>query len=186
MSISLINVYVNIQTTNRQAWKTPSCICSCQLSFKSEICCGSCCKLRRVAGEARNMTENAFSILIIFSVQLQQTEISERKLFIFHLGCASIGVSASASAQPPIASGIATMPQGSAITLQKLAMTKQGSSILPRMWPHAKLRPEWRLEWLCSWKTNSRGGHVYATVHVRHLHAWMLVLCYTRSNCLLF
>ena len=33
------------------------------------------------------MTENALSILIvIFSVELQQTEISERKLFIFHLG----------------------------------------------------------------------------------------------------
>ena len=33
------------------------------------------------------MTENALSILIvIFSVQLQQTKISERKLFIFHLG----------------------------------------------------------------------------------------------------
>ena len=33
------------------------------------------------------MMENAISILIvIFSVQLQQTEISERKLFIFHLG----------------------------------------------------------------------------------------------------
>ena len=33
------------------------------------------------------MTENALSILsVIFSVQLQQTEISERKLFIFHLG----------------------------------------------------------------------------------------------------
>ena len=33
------------------------------------------------------MMENALSILIvIFSVQLQQTEISERKLFIFHLG----------------------------------------------------------------------------------------------------
>ena len=32
------------------------------------------------------MTENALSILsVIFSVQLQQTEISERKLFIFHL-----------------------------------------------------------------------------------------------------
>ena len=35
------------------------------------------------------MTENALSILsVIFSVQLQQTEISERKLFIFHLGLA--------------------------------------------------------------------------------------------------
>ena len=44
-------------------------------------------KLRRVAGEASNMAENALSILIvIFSVHLQQTEISERKLFIFHLG----------------------------------------------------------------------------------------------------
>ena len=33
------------------------------------------------------MTENALSILIVvFSVQLQQTEISERKLFIFHHG----------------------------------------------------------------------------------------------------
>ena len=43
--------------------------------------------LRRIAGKARNMTENALSILsVIFSVQLQQTEISERKLFIFHLG----------------------------------------------------------------------------------------------------
>ena len=48
--------------------------------------CGDSWKLRRVAGEASNMTENALSILIvIFSVQLQQTEISERKLFIFHL-----------------------------------------------------------------------------------------------------
>ena len=49
--------------------------------------CGDSWKLRRVAGEASNITENALSILIvIFSVQLQQTEISERKLFIFHLG----------------------------------------------------------------------------------------------------
>ena len=38
------------------------------------------------------MTENALSILIvIFSVQLQQTEISERKLFIFHLGGSPVG-----------------------------------------------------------------------------------------------
>ena len=48
--------------------------------------CGDSWKLRRVAGEASNMMENALSILIvIFSAQLQQTEISERKLFIFHL-----------------------------------------------------------------------------------------------------
>ena len=49
--------------------------------------CGDGWKLRRVAGEALSMTENALSILIlIFSVQLQQTEISDRKLFIFNLG----------------------------------------------------------------------------------------------------
>ena len=48
--------------------------------------CGDSWKLRQVADEASNMTENALSILIvIFSLQLQQTEISERKLFIFHL-----------------------------------------------------------------------------------------------------
>ena len=48
--------------------------------------CGDSWKLRRVAGEASNMSENALSILIvIFSAQLQQKEISERKLFIFHL-----------------------------------------------------------------------------------------------------
>ena len=34
------------------------------------------------------MTENALSILIvIFSIQLQQTETSDRKLFIFQHGC---------------------------------------------------------------------------------------------------
>ena len=34
------------------------------------------------------MTENALSILIIiFSVELQQTEISVRKLFLFQHGC---------------------------------------------------------------------------------------------------
>ena len=48
--------------------------------------CGNCWKLRQVAGKARNMTENALSNLIIFSVQLQQTETSEKKLFIFHHG----------------------------------------------------------------------------------------------------
>ena len=40
------------------------------------------------------MMENALSILIvIFSVQLQQTKISERKLFIFHLGLSPCCVS---------------------------------------------------------------------------------------------
>ena len=48
--------------------------------------CGDSWKLWRVAGEASNMMENAVSILnVIFFVELQQTEISERKLFIFHL-----------------------------------------------------------------------------------------------------
>ena len=81
------------RVNNGVAWKTPSCICSCQLCIKSEVCCGTVgrCgdgwKLRWIAGEACNMTENALSILIIiFSVQLQQTKISERKLFIFHHG----------------------------------------------------------------------------------------------------
>ena len=122
----------------------PSCLCSCPLCIKSQVCCSDCWKLRRqleaattagscsdswklrrqleaavtagscddswklrrqleaaatagscddswklrrVAGEASNMTEDALSILIvIFSAQLQQTKISERKLFIFHLG----------------------------------------------------------------------------------------------------
>ena len=59
---------------------------------------------------------------------------------------AMIGVSASATTQPPIASGIATTqhgsaitPQKSAITPQKSAMAPQGSSISPRTWSHAKL-----------------------------------------------
>ena len=46
-------------------------------------------------------------------------------------------------------SGIVTTPQGSAITLQKSAMT-------PRKWSHAKLYPEWRLEkliWMTPWMT---------------------------------
>ena len=46
--------------------------------------CGDSWKLRRVAGKASNMTENALSILIIvFSAHLQQTEISERKAVYF-------------------------------------------------------------------------------------------------------
>ena len=84
--------WITDTVNNGVAWKTP-CICSYQLCIKSEVCCGTVghCgdswKLRWVAGEARNMMENALSILIvIFSVQLQQTEISERKLFIFQHG----------------------------------------------------------------------------------------------------
>ena len=46
--------------------------------------CGDCWKLWRVAGKARNLTENALSFfIVIFSVQLQQTETSDRKLCIF-------------------------------------------------------------------------------------------------------
>ena len=53
-------------------------------------CCGNGRELQQVAGVARNMTENALSIwIVIFSVHLQQTVISERKLFIFHLGPAA-------------------------------------------------------------------------------------------------
>ena len=49
--------------------------------------CSDSWKLRQVAGKACNMTENALSILIvIFSVQVQQTDISDRKLFIFQHG----------------------------------------------------------------------------------------------------
>ena len=49
--------------------------------------CGDCWKLRRVFGKALTMTENVLSILIvIFSVQLQQTETSDRKLCIFQHG----------------------------------------------------------------------------------------------------
>ena len=74
-SINLINVYVNKQTTNQQASKTPSCICSCNCALNPRFAavtvgsCGDSWKLRRVAGQASNMTENALSILIaIFSV----------------------------------------------------------------------------------------------------------------------
>ena len=97
----LINVYVNIQTTNRrysQQWcGLEDKFCSCQLCIKSEVCCGTVGRCGNGwnleaatgcwrPGEDRNMTENALSIIIIFSVQLQQTEISERKLFSFHYG----------------------------------------------------------------------------------------------------
>ena len=66
-----------------RAWKMPSCICSCQLCIKWEVCCSDSWKLWLVDGEAHNMTENALSILIIFSVRLQQTKISQRKPFLF-------------------------------------------------------------------------------------------------------
>ena len=49
---------------------------------------GGCWKLQWVVSEARNMTENALAILIvIFPVKFQQTEISDRKLFIFQHSC---------------------------------------------------------------------------------------------------
>ena len=43
-----------------------------------------CWRLQRVAGEARNMKENA--LYFYFFVQLQQTETSDRKLCIFQPG----------------------------------------------------------------------------------------------------
>ena len=48
---------------NGVAWKTPSCICSCQWCIKSQVFCSNCWMLRRVAGKARNMTEYALSIM---------------------------------------------------------------------------------------------------------------------------
>ena len=53
--------------------------------------CSDCWKLRRVGGEVHNMTENVLSnLIVIFSVQLQQTKNSDRKLFIFHHGQPSL------------------------------------------------------------------------------------------------
>ena len=37
---------------NGVAWKTPSCICSCQWCIKSEVFCGNCWVLRRRLGAA--------------------------------------------------------------------------------------------------------------------------------------
>ena len=72
------------------AFAVANCVLNLRFSVATVGRCDDGWKLRRVAGEARNMTENALSILIlIFSVQLQQTETSDRKLFIFHLGQAS-------------------------------------------------------------------------------------------------
>ena len=69
------------------AFAVANCVLNLRFSAATVGRCGDGWKLRRVAGEARNMMENALSILIlIFSVQLQQTETSDRKLFIYHLG----------------------------------------------------------------------------------------------------
>ena len=69
------------------AFAVANCVLNLRFSAATVGRCGDGWKLRRVVGEARNMMENALSILIlIFSVQLQQTEISDRKLFIFNLG----------------------------------------------------------------------------------------------------
>ena len=88
-----------MQTTNRcestmvwlerrhLAFAVANCVFNLMFAAVTVGSCGDSWKLCRVAGEASNMTGNALSILIvIFSAQLQQTEISERKLFIFHLG----------------------------------------------------------------------------------------------------
>ena len=69
------------------AFAVPNCVLNLRFPAATVGRCGDGWKLRRVAGEAHNMTKNALSILIlIFSVQLQQTQTSDRKLFIFHLG----------------------------------------------------------------------------------------------------
>ena len=73
------------------AFAVANCVFNLRFAAVPVGSCGDSWKLRRVAGEASNMTENALSILIvIFSAQLQQNEIPERKLFIFHLGSAPI------------------------------------------------------------------------------------------------
>ena len=141
-------------------WKMPSCICSCQLCIKSEVCFSDCWKLRRLLEAATGCRRGpqydwkwSFYFNCYFSVQLQQTEISDRKLFIFQHGftcgsrcftvyhnvlqvfhdvlwClvnpATIGIGDHVAA---IASGIATMPQGSTITRQESTITPQGSAI---------------------------------------------------------
>ena len=78
------------------AFAVANCVFNLRFAAALSDCCGvpqrfaaarRTLQRRRIAGEARNMTENALSILIvIFSAELQQTEISERKLFIFHFG----------------------------------------------------------------------------------------------------
>ena len=74
-------------------WKMPiafavvNCVLNRRFAAVTVGSCSDCWRLRQVADEARNITENALSILIvIFSLQLQQTEISDRKLFIFQHG----------------------------------------------------------------------------------------------------
>ena len=58
---------------------------TCNAMTSTGLGCRLGWKLRRVAGEAQNMMENALSILIvIFSIQLKQTETSDRKLCVFH------------------------------------------------------------------------------------------------------
>ena len=69
------------------AFAVANCLLNRRFATVTVGSCGICWKQRRVAGKARNMTETAPSILIvIFSVLLQQTQISDRKLFIFQHG----------------------------------------------------------------------------------------------------
>ena len=92
-----INVHVNIQSTIQStraglerchlAFAVANCLLNWRFARAAVGSCGDCWKLLWVAGKACNMTENARCILIVlFSVQLQQTEISGRKLFIFQHG----------------------------------------------------------------------------------------------------
>ena len=59
--------------------------------------CGNCWKLRRLLEAATGCRRGpqydgkcSFYLIHIFSAQLQQTETSDRKLFIFHLGSRAI------------------------------------------------------------------------------------------------
>ena len=81
----LIKVYVNIQTT--KCGSTFSLLAAKMIRQRNNGGLRIRYLAFAIANEARNMTENALSILIvIFSVQLEQTEISERKPFIFQHG----------------------------------------------------------------------------------------------------
>ena len=68
----LINVYVNIQSVNKggigrhhPAFAVANCVLNWRFAAVTVGNCGDCWKLRRAAGKARNMMENALSILIV-------------------------------------------------------------------------------------------------------------------------
>ena len=81
-------------TVNKgRAWKTPPCICSYQLFIKSEVCYSNCWKLQRLLEAVMSCRRGSqydwkcsFYFNCYFFLLLQQTEISDKKLFIFQHG----------------------------------------------------------------------------------------------------